>query len=90
MLAQITNAVPDLAKFVHDVAPSLSYDQIVALIGSLVVIARILRKAIPDTKQTGTVGTILKHAALEINPPTASNPLPESPVEIQATSPTPK
>jgi hypothetical protein len=36
--------------------------------------ARVARKAVPDGKQNGLLGTVLKHAALEINPQSVVGP----------------
>ena len=70
MLAQATNVVADVAKVVHDLAPTISTSDILTTFGVIVAVARILRKVIPDAKQVGTPAQILKHLALEINPTT--------------------
>ena len=71
MLAQIVtnspNLVNDVAKVVQDITGG-NFDSIVATVGAIFLLARTLRKVVPDTWQTGKVGEVLKHAALEINP----------------------
>lgn len=93
----VTNT-PDVGQaigvLVHAVAPNVSMEQVASLVTALFVIARLLRKAIPDSAQTGALGTFLKHIALEINPqdnPTPSN-VPVKTVELvgQATGETVK
>ena len=88
MLAQATNVVstliPDIAKVVQDIWPNVNLDQGIAIVSGIFILARGLRKAIPDNLQTGTLGTILKHAALEINP-APSTPTP--PVAAQPKQP---
>lgn len=70
-----TNSVvtnPDVQQavttLVHALFPHVSMEQIVAIVGAVVILARALRKAIPDSMQTQLLGTVLKHLALEINP----------------------
>jgi hypothetical protein len=72
MLAQITNSavIPDSIRLIRDLWPSLSIQDCINLIGAIFILARVLRKAVPDSMQTGSLGTILKHTALEINPQT--------------------
>jgi hypothetical protein len=73
---QSTNIVvtPDVQQaittLIHAAFPHVSLDQIVSIVGAVVIIARALRKAIPDNLQTAAFGTLLKHLALEINPVT--------------------
>ena len=57
-----------VATLVHAIFPHVSMSDITSLIGAVFVIARVLRKAIPDSAQTGQLGQLLKHLALEINP----------------------
>jgi hypothetical protein len=70
----VTNTVvnPDVSQaiqtIIHAAVPSLTTTDITTLVGAVVIIARILRKVIPDNAQLGKAGTFLKHLALEINP----------------------
>jgi hypothetical protein len=77
ILAQVTNnpsTLVDAIRLIRDVWPNLSIQDCVNLIGAVFILARVLRKAIPDSMQTGSLGTILKHTALEINPQLTSTP----------------
>lgn len=74
-----TNA-PDVQQaigtLIHALVPNVGMEQITTILGALFLLARVLRKAIPDHVQTGGLGTFLKHIALEINPqetPTPAN-----------------
>ena len=91
MIAQITNnagVIDAVANIVHYYSPTMSVESLTALAGSVFILARILRKAIPDNQQTGAIGQILKHCALEINPKTdASSDQPSKPV-IEGAKPT--
>ena len=57
-----------VATLVHAIFPKLSFNDAVSFVGAVFLIARTLRKAIPDGAQTGQLGQLLKHLALEINP----------------------
>ena len=57
-----------VATLVHALFPKLSFNDCVSFVGAAFLIARVLRKAIPDSAQTGQLGQLLKHLALEINP----------------------
>lgn len=86
LIAQIvTNGVPTLQQSVTGLCQVVSNNKeaLVAVWGAIVLVARALRKLIPDDKQTGTLGTVLKHAALEINPATATNPVPPTTIQAQ-------
>ena len=83
ILAQVTNnpsTLVDAVRLVRDIWPNLSMQDCVSLIGAIFILARVLRKAVPDSMQTGSLGTILKHTALEINPQTT--PAPSAPVVL--------
>ena len=70
------NIKADLVKLFSDILDSISFSGLSSAGFIAWVSARLLRKGVPDAMQTGIVGTILKHAALEINPaqtPTPSN-----------------
>jgi hypothetical protein len=75
-----TNAVPQpdvqqaVGTLIHAIFPHISMEQIVAIVGAVVILARALRKAVPDNMQTALLGTILKHLALEINPVSTTPP----------------
>lgn len=69
-----------LTNLLHVLFPKLSVTSIAEFIAELFIIARLLRKAVPDNLQNGRIGTLLKHAALEINPPPAVTPPKPSPV----------
>ena len=75
ILAQATNS-PDIQQAVETIAkavfPHVSASQIEVLIPAIFVIARVLRKALPDNIQEGGFGRVLKHLALEINPASKS------------------
>lgn len=92
MFAEIvsTNA-PDVGQaigvLVHAFAPNVSKEDVAIITALIPIIARILRKAIPDNLQTGNAGTVLKHIALEINP--QSTP-PSPSVTVTATTTAPK
>jgi hypothetical protein len=72
LLAQLTNLPPnltqDIAKVLSDFGLNINYSDIVQVVAAIFIIARILRKGVPDNWQTGALGTFLKHAALEVNP----------------------
>lgn len=90
MLAQIvTNSVPTLNQSITGLYQVVANNKesLLMVWGAIVLVARSLRKVIPDKLQTGSLGTVLKHAALEINPATPSNPVPATPTEIQAAAP---
>ena len=84
MVEVTTNSVTlvtDMARVVHDLVPNISMADIVEFITSIFLVARALRKVIPDNAQTGKLGEILKHAALEINPVVGvavNDPVPQS------------
>ena len=73
MIAQITNS-PDIHQAVTTLIkafwPHMTDEQIASLGMSIFLLARVLRKVIPDEVQNGKLGTLLKHLALEINPQT--------------------
>lgn len=77
MIAQITNS-PNVGQaigvLVHAVAPNINMTDVSEIVGAIFIIARVLRKVIPDNAQTGKLGTVLKHAALEINPQLTPTP----------------
>ena len=69
-----------VATLVHALFPKLSFSDAVSIVGAVFLIARTLRKAIPDNAQTGQLGQLLKHLALEINPAKgATTEKPETP-----------
>ena len=69
-----------VATLVHALFPKLSFDDAVSTVGAVFLIARTLRKAIPDNAQTGQLGQLLKHLALEANPAQgATTEKPETP-----------
>ena len=73
MLAQIvTNNVPNLGTAANDLYQVVMTNKtsLLEVWGAIVLVARALRKLVPDNMQTGVAGTVLKHAALEINPTT--------------------
>ena len=93
MLAQVvSNTVPpiitDIGRVITDICPTITLDQSVALVGAVFLIARTLRKAIPDNLQTGKLGTFLAHVALEINPKVLSPA--SKPVETVKSTPYPQ
>ena len=59
---------------------------VASLIFTVFVTARLGRKGIPDSWQTGRFGYFLKHAALEVNPDPPSNPQPQTKKENEQTS----
>jgi hypothetical protein len=68
----ITNTVSDVTgaftTLVHAALPHLTAQEDIDIVGLIFLIARLLRKAIPDELQTGKAGELLKHIALEVNP----------------------
>ena len=79
IIAQITNSIPpdtaaDIAKVFNDFGIHATASGIGQLLALIFIGARLLRKGIPDKMQTGIVGTVLKHAALEINPQLTPEP----------------
>lgn len=68
----VTNAAQAAAAVLHFSAPSVSYENAVEIIGSLLglvlVGARYLRKVIPDKWQVNGLGLALAHVAGELNP----------------------
>ena len=73
ILAQIVTNVPtgtvqDIAKVLGDFGIHITATEVGQFIVSVFVIARILRKAVPDSWQNGAIGTALKHCALEVIP----------------------
>lgn len=64
----------DIAKVFQDFGVDASPKGIAEFIFMGFFSARFLRKAIPDQMQTGIVGKLLAHAALEVNPTTAIVP----------------
>ena len=69
-----------VATLVHAIFPKLSFNDTVSAVGAVFLIARTLRKAIPDNAQTGQLGQLLKHLALEVNPAKgATTEKPETP-----------
>ena len=71
-IVTITNTVTDvggaIATLVQSALPHLTGQEDLDVVGLIFLIARILRKAVPDELQTGKAGELLKHIALEINP----------------------
>lgn len=68
----VTNLPPeilnDIVKVCTDLGLHVTASGVVQFLVTLFVLARLLRKAIPDNWQTGVIGTALKHTALEVNP----------------------
>lgn len=62
------NIKSDLEKLFSDILDSVSFSGSLQGLFAAWLSARLLRKGLPDGIQTGMLGTILKHAALEINP----------------------
>ena len=74
-----TNAVPPVA--VPATQPVTLVDAITKLVeaigglaASVMILARVLRKAVPDNWQTGILGRLLAHTALEVNPQLTPTP----------------
>ena len=65
------NVKADLVKLFSDILDDISLTGISSAGFMAWVAARLLRKGIPDAMQDGILGTVLKHAALEINPQVA-------------------
>lgn len=58
----------DIAKVLTDFGFHVTVSGLVQTIAAIFILARLLRKAVPDNWQSGTLGTLLKHSALEVNP----------------------
>lgn len=61
----------DASALLGDFGVTVSADEMRGLLSlgmAVFLFARVGRKAIPDAWQTGRIGSLLKHAALEINP----------------------
>jgi hypothetical protein len=71
-IVTITNTVTDvggaITTLIHSALPHLTAQEDVDIVGLLILVARLLRKFVPDNLQTGKAGQILKHIALEVNP----------------------
>lgn len=63
-----------LGGLIHAIFPNLTFTQIESAVATIFLAARILRKVIPDKFQTGKIGDVLKHSALEINPNLLATP----------------
>jgi hypothetical protein len=70
------NIKADLVKLFVDCIDQINLSGLTSAGFIAWVSARLLRKGVPDSMQTGIVGTVLKHAALEINPEPAAKPQP--------------
>jgi hypothetical protein len=68
----VTNLPPetinDIAKVLSDFGFHVTASGVVQTIAAIFLLARLLRKGVPDSWQNNVVGTFLKHAALEVNP----------------------
>ncbi|MDE1868026.1 MAG: hypothetical protein KGI08_10000 [Thaumarchaeota archaeon] len=68
----VTNLPPetmqDIAKVLTDFGFHITASGIVQTVAAIFILARLLRKAVPDNWQNGPIGTVLKHSALEVNP----------------------
>jgi hypothetical protein len=76
-----SSTAADIAKVFQDFGVNVSVSGVAQFLILTFFGARYLRKGLPDRIQTGVIGTILKHAALEINPqntPTPPQALPVS------------
>ena len=70
------NIKADLVKLFEDCLDKINLSGLTSAGFIAWISARLLRKGVPDNLQTGIVGSILKHAALEINPEPAIKPQP--------------
>jgi hypothetical protein len=67
--------VQDIAKVLQDFGINISMSGIGQFVMLVFLGARLARKGVPDSLQTGFIGTILKHAALEVNPQATPPPV---------------
>ena len=76
--ASLDKTATDIESVCQDFGMNVSVKGILSTLTMIFLGARILRKAVPDQAQTGWLGLILSHAALEVNPTPGMSPPPKT------------
>ena len=72
MLAQVTNAIPDVVKLLHDVAPSISATDWAATLSTLLAISKLAQVAYKHwTTEGSKMDTVMKTIGV-VQEPTAA------------------